>query len=521
MNNSFELIAKTFQGLEGVLADELKDLGAENVQVGRRMVSFTGDKFMMYKSNFCCRTALRILKPFYKFTATDTDALYEEVKKYDWDNVLTPNQTFSIDSTVYSEEFRHSKFVTYRVKDAIADFFNEKYGKRPSIRLNNADVMMNVHIAGDSVTLSLDSSGESLHKRGYRVASTEAPINEVLAAGLLKLAGWNGQCNLVDPMCGSGTFLIEAALIATNIYPGVFRNSFAFERWRDFDSELFESIYNDDSAEKEFEYKIYGSDISPKAIDISKANIKNASVAKYVSLEVKPFQKIEGAPQNGMLITNPPYGERLALEDSAEFYHLIGDTLKNAFKGYNAWVIGPNNEAFDMLGLKPSLRYPILNGSLECELREYVIFDGCYKDFVKTGNTVKNADFKRAPKPERKPYGDRQASTDSRRIKPYGHRPEPAKPRFPLEERYRKPYSPIRDKEQGDFEGTTERKPDFRRNAPKPSSEIKYRTPQLSKEDERPISHRRTGWKRSTFVVQKDFKENRENNGENDNNQEQ
>ena len=282
MNDKFELIAKTFQGLEGVLADELKEIGAENVEVGRRMVSFDGDKYMMYKANFCCRTALRILKPFYKFKASSTDQLYEEVKKYDWDKVLSPNQTFAIDSTVYSEEFRHSKFVTYRVKDAIADYFNEKYGKRPSIRLTGADIIMNVHIAGDAVTLSLDSSGESLHKRGYRVASTEAPINEVLAAGLLKLAGWNGDCNLVDPMCGSGTFLIEAALIAANIYPGVFRNSFAFERWRDFDSEMFDAIYNDDSNEREFAFHIYGSDISPKAVDIAKANIKNASVAKYV-----------------------------------------------------------------------------------------------------------------------------------------------------------------------------------------------------------------------------------------------
>lgn len=512
MNDKFELIAKTFQGLEGVLADELKEIGAENVEVGRRMVSFDGDKYMMYKANFCCRTALRILKPFYKFKASSTDQLYEEVKKYDWDKVLSPNQTFAIDSTVYSEEFRHSKFVTYRVKDAIADYFNEKYGKRPSIRLTGADIIMNVHIAGDAVTLSLDSSGESLHKRGYRVASTEAPINEVLAAGLLKLAGWNGDCNLVDPMCGSGSFLIEAALIAANIYPGVFRNSFAFERWRDFDSEMFDAIYNDDSNEREFAFHIYGSDISPKAVDIAKANIKNASVAKYVSVEVKPFQKIEKAPEAGMLITNPPYGERIVLDDMVDFYHLIGDSLKSTFKGYKAWIIGPSNELFDNVGLKPSLRYPILNGSLECELREYVIFDGNYRDFIKAGNTVKNEEFKRAPKPKRRPKFDGDDNRESRR-KPYGRRPEPeGKPRFPLEEKYRKPYTPKRKDATTPNDGERTPKPDYRRNAPKPPMQIRFREPQLSEADERPITHRRPTWKKSVFVKQKDYNPDNENN---------
>ena len=262
----FEMIAKTFQGLEGVLAEELRNIGANNVEEGRRMVWFTGDKAVLYKANFCCRTALRILKPIYKFIASDANEIYEAGKRFDWDTVIKVDQTFSIDATIYSEDFRHSRFATYRVKDAIADFFSEKYDKRPSIRLNNPDVQFNVHIAGNEVTLSLDSSGESLHKRGYRVAQTEAPINEVLAAGILKLAGWDGQCNLVDPMCGSGTFLIEAALMAANINPGVFRNGYAFENWDDFDPELFESIYNDDSAEREFNFKIFGSDISPKAV---------------------------------------------------------------------------------------------------------------------------------------------------------------------------------------------------------------------------------------------------------------
>lgn len=384
------LIAKTFQGLEEVLAEELNQLGAQDVEIGRRMVSFKGDKRMMYKANFCCRTALRILKPIYSFKASDTDQLYDEVKKFDWTKYLKADQTFAIDSVVNSEDFRHSKFVTYRVKDAIADFFTERFNKRPSIRLVNADLLLNVHILNDTVTISLDSSGESLHKRGYRVAQTEAPINEVLAAGLILKTGWKGDSNFVDPMCGSGTFLIEAALIGANINPGVFRNGFAFEKWSDFDGEMFDEIYNDDSMEREFEYKIYGSDISPKAISIATENIKSAGVGRYIDLQILPFQKYEDAPENGILVTNPPYGERIEAEDMDAFYESIGERLKNVFKGYHAWIIGYKQEYFDKIGLKPSVKIPILNGALECEFREYVIFDGTYAEFRKEGRTIKH-----------------------------------------------------------------------------------------------------------------------------------
>ena len=388
MNDKFEMVAKTFQGLENVLADELKAIGAENVETGRRMVSFTGDKAVLYRANFCCRTALRILKPFYKFHANDADELYETVKRFDWDKVLDIDSTFSIDSTVFSTDFRHSKFVTYRVKDAIADFFFEKYGKRPSIRLNNADFMFDVHISNNEITISLDSSGESLHKRGYRVAQTEAPINEVLAAGIILLSGWKGDTGFIDPMCGSGTLLIEAAMIARNIYPGVYRNSFAFERWSDFDSELFDEIYNDDSAERDFSHRIIGSDISPKAIAIAQRNVKSASLSKYIELEVKSIQSITEVPAGGIMITNPPYGERIEVEDMEALYQSIGEKLKKVFQGYNAWIIGYKNELFDCIGLKPSLKYPLLNDSLECELRQYVIFSGSYSQFRKEGNDL-------------------------------------------------------------------------------------------------------------------------------------
>ena len=390
-HENFEMVAKTFQGLEDVLAEELRDLGALNVEPGKRMVSFEGDLEMLYRANLCCRTALRILKPIYKFIARNTDELYEFTKEFDWGSLMNVNSTFSIDTVAYSDELSHSRFVTYRVKDAIVDWFKDRYGedKRPGVRLQDADVMINVHIAGDRVTLSLDSSGESLHKRGYRVAQTEAPINEVLAAGIILKSGWRGDCPLVDPMCGSGTFLIEAALIAANINPGVYRKHFSFEHWRDFDAELFDRLYNDDSNEREFEYKIYGADISPKAVEIAQKNIRSAGVGRMIELETKPLSAWEEAPENGILITNPPYGERISSEDMDGLYELIGQKLKNVFKGYHAWIIGYREEYFHRIGLAASMKMPILNGSLECQLREYVIFEGDYKHFRSQGGRLR------------------------------------------------------------------------------------------------------------------------------------
>jgi len=373
---TYEMVAKTFQGLEEILAKELTDLGAQNVTAGRRMVAFEGDKELMYKANLCCRTALRILKPIVKFTADDPDTLYEMTKDFDWTSIMSVDKTFSIDSVVNSDTFTHSRYVTYRVKDGIVDFFKDRFGadKRPGVRLQDADVIINAHIDGNRVTLSLDSSGESLHKRGYRVAQTDAPINEVLAAGILLKSGWHGECPLVDPMCGSGTFLIEAALIAANINPGVYRKNFAFEQWNDFDEELFERLYNDDSGEREFDYKIYGSDISPKAIAIAEKNIKQAGVGRYIDLSIKPLSQWTEAPAGGVLVTNPPYGERISVADMDGLYEMIGNKLKNVFKGYHAWIIGYQDDYFKRIGLAPSVKMPMLNGSLECELREYIIF---------------------------------------------------------------------------------------------------------------------------------------------------
>ena len=412
--NKFEMVAKTFQGLEDVLRDELLALGADNVEIGNRMVSFEGDTAMMYKANFCLHSALRILKPIVRFTANDTDELYDIVRDIEWEKYLGPDSTFAIDSTVNSNEFTHSKFVTYRVKDGIVDHFNDLYGRRPSIRLTGADLILNVHISDNRVTISLDSSGEPLNQRGYRVESTEAPINEVLAAGIILKTGWRGDSDFVDPMCGSGTFLIEAALIARNINPGIYRSEFAFERWNDFDAELFAEISADDTAEREFEHRIYGGDISPEAIAIARQNLRAAHLDKDIELVCKPFEEWTTPPPAAILVTNPPYGERLRPEKIEELYRAIGRTLKFHFAGYHAWILGYQGEHMDCIGLKPSVRFPILNGSLECTLREYVLFDGKYDAFKAEGGSVHNADFNRESRPKVRHISDEEweAGTD-------------------------------------------------------------------------------------------------------------
>ncbi len=376
-NAHFPMIAKTLAELEDVLAEELIALGADNVEIGTRMVSFTGDKALMYKANVHCRTALRILKPIYNFKAESAEEVYEAVKSFNWDDWLTLDTTFAIDAVVFSHIFTHSKFVAYKVKDAIADWFNEKYEKRPSVSVSNPDIMLHIHVAHNKCTLSLDSSGESLHKRGYRVAQGDAPLNEVLAAGMILKSGWKGECDFIDPMCGSGTLLIEAAMIALGIPPGIHRPNFAFEKWRDFDSDLFSAIYNDDTGAREFNHRIMGFDISPKMIAIAEKNVKNAGLKKYIDLEVKPFQQFTEAPtKEGLLMTNPPYGERLKVEDLDALYAMIGERLKHVFPGYRAYVLSYRKESFDAIGLKHSTRFFLYNGALECEMREYEIFSG-------------------------------------------------------------------------------------------------------------------------------------------------
>ena len=522
------MVAKTFQGLEGVLSDELTALGAQDVVQGRRMVSFKGDKEMMYRANFSLRTALRVLKPIYKFTSADADDLYEQVKQFPWEDIMSENNTFSIDTTVYSESFKHSRFVTYRVKDGIADHFMEQCGKRPSIRLNAPDYQFNVHISGNDVTISLDSSGEPLYKRGWRVAQTDAPINEVLAAGIIKLSGWDGESNFVDPMCGSGTFLIEAALIAANINPGVYRQEYAFQKWPDYDADLFESIYNDDSGEREFTHKIYGYDILGKAVAASNANIKNAGLTQYIEVERVPLEEQETAPEKGVLITNPPYGERLTSDELPQLYATLGTKLKKVFLGYDCWlIVGSNKELIDNLGLKASLHYPLLNGDIPCELREYVIFDGSFDDMRRRGGTIKNTEFRASEKPEypRRDKGDkphRDFKRGDRHDRGFKHDGDNHERRAGGFKRggergdrgvnpMRKPredgdrgVNPMRTRDDGTRVYRTERP--YKEDSPRRT--FSFHGPRLGEDKERPVfKGRRNGWKRRDATAGDDEKE--------------
>ena len=388
MRREFQMLAKTFKGLEEILARELVELGANNVQIERRAVSFTGDKRMLYMANFCLRTASRILVPIAQFKARHTDDIYEQVKQIDWSEYMTTKMTFQIDATVYSDYFRHSQFVTYRVKDAIVDWWMERGGVRPSVKLTNPDLYLNVHIGGDIVTVSLDSSGESLHKRGYRVANTQAPINEALAAGMLLLAGWNGQGDFYDPMCGSGTLLIEAALIARNIAPGIYRKGFAFEKWANFDADLFEDVYSDDSREREFTHKIYGSDAGFYAMQTAMKNVESAGLQRDIEVKqirVQELRLTEKDTDGALVMINPPYGERLAQDkDVMNLYKDMGTALKHQFSGATAWIISSNDEALKCIGLRPAKRVRLVNGDLDCWFNQYVLFKGDHKTWKKS-----------------------------------------------------------------------------------------------------------------------------------------
>ena len=444
------MVAKTFKGLEEVLAGELVELGANNVQIERRAVSFTGDKRLLYTANMCLRTASRVLVPIATFRAKDADAVYEHAKQIDWSRYMTLKTGFAIDATVYSDTFRHSQYVTYRVKDAIADYWMEREQKRPSVKLTAPDLSLNVHISAETVTISLDSSGDSLHKRGYRVANTEAPINEALAAGILLLAGWHGQSDFYDPMCGSGTLLIEAALIAKNIAPGIYRKGFAFEKWADFDRELFEDIYNDDSRERPFTHKIYGSDAGYYAVQTALKNIQSASLQRDIEVRQIRIEELRLADRdtNGALVMmNPPYGERLLQDkDVLRLYQDMGTALKHQFSGATAWIISSNEDALKCIGLKPSKRIHLINGELECIFNQYELFQGEHKEWKKdhpkdikprfADKEHKRKDFKQdRNKRDFKPRGRR----DEGDKKPFARKSDDRKP-FPRDRRASRPH---------------------------------------------------------------------------------
>lgn len=374
---NFKMVAKTFFGFEELLEKELIQLGAQNIQKGTRMVSFYGDKGFMYKANLGLRTALKILKPIYSFKVFNEKGLYNGIQSVDWSVYLNNNQSFVTETTLYTETFTHSQFVALKVKDAIVDQFRENTGNRPNIDKEHPDLRIHIHIDRDYCTVSLDTSGASLHHRGYRTATNIAPINEVLAAGILLLSGWDGKAHFLDPMCGSGTILAEAAMIACNIPPNINRKEFAFEKWQDWDSELFDTILESLLKKtKEFHYTITGYDKAPSAVRKAQDNLINANLDEYVKIAQQDFFNSEKEVQGPLhMVFNPPYGERLDIQ-MERFYREIGDTLKKNYSNTNAWFITSNLEALKFVGLRPSRKIKLFNGKLEARLVKYEMYEG-------------------------------------------------------------------------------------------------------------------------------------------------
>lgn len=377
---NFKMAAKTFSGLEQTLAQELKNLGAGNIKPGVRSVEFEGDLGFMYKANLALRTALRILKPIAQFKVFSEDDFYRKIYNLDWSRYFDNDDSFAIDSTVHSDKFRHSQYVALKAKDAIVDRFRNQTGIRPNIDLRNPDVRLNIRIHNQSCTISLDSSGSSLHRRGYRQNTGEAPINEVLAAGMLLLSGWRGLSDFLDPMCGSGTILIEAAMIACKIPPNLQHEKFGFENWKDFDPELYEVIRNAQLKKMEdLHYRIVGYDISQEAIDNAQKNIDNAGLSDFIQLFKADFFTSEKYTDRHLqMVFNPPYGERMAI-DIPRFYKKIGDTLKQHYPGTQAWLVTSEKTAMKNVGLRTSKKIKLYNGPLESRFLQYEIYSGSKK----------------------------------------------------------------------------------------------------------------------------------------------
>ena len=372
--------ATTLAGLEEVLAKELIEIGADEVQIGRRSVYFSGDLKLLYKANFCLRTALRILVPIDSYKIYSVDDLYQRAKNFKWEDLFDVNQTFAVQSTVFSDLFDNSMYASLKLKDAIVDRFRYKTGDRPNVDSKNPNVLINLHISGEFCTISLDSSGESLHKRGYRVGQNEAPMSEVLAAGLLGLSDWDRKSELIDPMCGSGTIAIEAAMIANQIYPGNIRQNFTFKNWKDFDPEAFSSLENEMNANKPEPVRISASDISRRNVDIACKNAEAAGVISLIDFKVSDFKLLEPAAEKPFLVFNPPYGERMTPEDT-NFYSMIGERLKHHYTDAVVWIIS-TPQCLKSIGLRPSRKIPMLNGSLECSFRKYELYSGSRKTSV-------------------------------------------------------------------------------------------------------------------------------------------
>ncbi|MGW8316039.1 MAG: THUMP domain-containing class I SAM-dependent RNA methyltransferase [Bacteroidales bacterium] len=379
MANSEQFHAKTLKGFESLLAEELHGLGAERTEIGNRGVTFYGGRALLYRVNIASRLSLRVLLPVLRFDATDPETIYRKVKRYDWSVHLNNKMTFVIDAVVHSQLFTNSQFVALKVKDAIVDRFREKTGLRPSVSKDRPDLRINVHLSGRSVTVSLDSSGDSLHKRGYRKGHFEAPLNEVLAAGMIMMTGWRGETPFLDPMCGSGTLAIEAALIATGTPPGIFREHYGFETWPDFDPGLLEHVVRQLPEPRESAVPIRARDADPGAISLTRRQVKAMELDRIVEVQLADFTETPSPEPGSTLVINPPYGERLREQDLGTLYAGIGSTLKHKYPGSDAWILSSSSEAVKKIGLRPTSRQILYNGALKCQFLHYKTFSGTLK----------------------------------------------------------------------------------------------------------------------------------------------
>jgi putative N6-adenine-specific DNA methylase len=367
--------AKTVAGLEESLKSELEAMGASGIKVLTRGVSFSGNHELLYKANYCCRTALRILKPVATFTIQKQDDLYSSVREFPWEEVMEKTGTLAIDSVNSNSVFTNTQFISQRAKDAIADRFRDRTGVRPSVDLEDPDLRINVYISREACTLSLDSSGSSLHKRGYRKLQGVAPLNEVLAAGIVQLSGWDRDSLLYDPMCGSGTLLIEAGMAAKSVPAGYFRNGFGFMKWKDYDAGLWRAVKEKaGDAILDKPVPLFGSDISPRVVRNAEENIARAGFAGDISLNAVAFENSDPPGPSGTIVCNPPYDERLQLDDTVGFYRMIGDVLKRKYKGYQAWFISSDLKALKFIGLHPSKKIVLYNGPLECRFVKFDVY---------------------------------------------------------------------------------------------------------------------------------------------------
>lgn len=382
----FNLIAKTFFGLEEVLAGEIEKIGGENIEVGRRMVKYTGNMSVLYKSNIHLRTALRVLKNVTSFQIKNQEDYYTFLLDFEWENFLGLHHSFAIDAVVNSTIFNNSLFAAQRAKDALVDRFRKKYHKRPLVNTSLPDVLINIHISENMVNIAMDSSGISLHRRGYREAEGPAPLNQVLAAGMIYLSGWNPESPFVDPMTGGGTLAIEAAMIARNIPPGMVRKEFCFQNWPDYDKNLYRQLM-DEIELNDIKPKVFANDISDQAIETARYNAQKANISSFIRFTNKSFKIFEPKSDHGTVIINPPYGERLKSDKLFSLYQEMGDILKLYYSGYQAWIISSNKEALKRIGLRPKTKIKLFNGSLECTYSGYELFQGTMKNFKTDGKT--------------------------------------------------------------------------------------------------------------------------------------